>query len=729
MGAVSAQNDQVRRPWLRLWLAFMAINALFAPVSMLLWTLAGAEAPFVGGPVRIAMALSGLLLLVVQTLLHIGANNDTTVIFAGFTTAFVLQAVVFAPLWFLAARRDAWRRGVNDYWSAALTVGLVYAVGMALVIPSAYVGRPPAGRLSDPDGLLFTLSSLLSLIAPTVGGLLGGALVRLVAGASHVAINPSRVTEVAALNVTPIATAGATRDLSPAVRVRERLALINGLLGAVFTSITLMMIIMVFFFALMGVIGMMRQSALSLVRPLALLALVMAAGVAISIPLSWITRIHRRALAAFGALCCVAVIAYGGWRIRRFALAPAHPETPGVRDGLIVDMTEAGLLTLVVFGLMTAMFIGLALAPQSDFMAGRGWRPPARRWLANARRVLGMPNYLGSLGRKQLGPTALFLLSIVFSSFFVAAPFMIATPFGAQGFQLFSIPAQLETNIGTARAICGEYGSETTVAFMQRADAAGPPGSPLSACVQQILSARLGNVWFSPLMMLGFSGFFALVGLAFGRAGLRAATRAYQNVRDWDARAPIVFLRAFRADEARIPAARHGVLPRLSLRPGQPRTLDEIVLDTASPYGPVIAIGRPDEELPPLGAARIYARDGDWQATVTGLCDAAACIVICADASEGVQWELQQIVARGYAQKTVLLISPQLKRKDRRLLAHKLFAVNVSNGDPIGALHDTRGALTALTSKRSSRAAYGVALTIALDALLGEPVPPQPKAG
>lgn len=735
MRAAAKHNEAVRRPWLRLWLAFALINAMFAPVSMMLWALAGTQSPFVQGPVAILLGVFSLLILLLTALLHIAIGNDAALIAAGFFTAFTLQAIVFAPLWFVVARREAWRRGVSDYWSAVLGVGLIYAVGMALVIPSAYVGRQGSEDFSGPDGYLFTASAILSLIAPAAGGLIGGGIARAIAGAPRVAINPSRVADVAALDVAPIAAASTTRDLSVAVRVRERLSLINGLVSAVYTSVVLLMFIMLVIIALMTAITgpAPDRTAWSLARPLLTIAAIMAVGIALSVPLSWITRIHRRVLGAFGALCCLAVIVYGGWRIRRFAISPAQPEAPGVRDELILDMTQAGLLTFVVFGLMAAMFVGLALAPRADFMAGRGWRPAARRWLENGRRTLGMPNYLGSLGRKQIGPTILFLVSIVFSSFFVAAPFIIATPFGAQGLQLFSIPAQVETNIGTARAVCGEYQSGTVAQYMQRADAAGPPGSPLSMCVDRVIEQRLSNSWVTPMMMLGFSGFFALIGLAFGRASLRAATRAYQNVRDWDARPPIVFLRAFRADEARVPAARHGILPRLSLRPGQPRTLDEIVLDTASPYGPVIAIGRPDEDLPPLGAARIYARDGDWQGTVMRLCDAAACIVICADASEGVQWELQQVVARGHAAKTVLLISPQLKRNDRRLLAHKLLSLRVTRGDPIGAYsdsgEDSGGALVALTSKRTSRAAYAVGLTIALESLLGEPAPPQPKAG
>ena len=35
-----------------------------------------------------------------------------------------------------------------------------------------------------------------------------------------------------------------------------------------------------------------------------------------------------------------------------------------------------------------------------------------------------------------------------------------------------------------------------------------------------------------------------------------------------------------------------------------------------APFGPCVAIGKPDESLTPLGAARDYVRDADWQEEV-----------------------------------------------------------------------------------------------------------------
>jgi len=42
-------------------------------------------------------------------------------------------------------------------------------------------------------------------------------------------------------------------------------------------------------------------------------------------------------------------------------------------------------------------------------------------------------------------------------------------------------------------------------------------------------------------------------------------------------------------------------------------TFERVVEDQLSPFGPFVAIGRPEEPLSPLGAARDYVPDSDWQ--------------------------------------------------------------------------------------------------------------------
>jgi hypothetical protein len=47
-----------------------------------------------------------------------------------------------------------------------------------------------------------------------------------------------------------------------------------------------------------------------------------------------------------------------------------------------------------------------------------------------------------------------------------------------------------------------------------------------------------------------------------------------------------------------------------------------------SKIGPFVAIGRPGERLPQLGAIRLYVADPEWQEMVTRLMSEAALVVL-----------------------------------------------------------------------------------------------------
>jgi hypothetical protein len=62
--------------------------------------------------------------------------------------------------------------------------------------------------------------------------------------------------------------------------------------------------------------------------------------------------------------------------------------------------------------------------------------------------------------------------------------------------------------------------------------------------------------------------------------------------------------------------------------------------------GPVIAIGKPGESLPELGAARMYVEHDAWQRTVLEKLDQSALAIVRVGASPGVLWELDQVMSR-----------------------------------------------------------------------------------
>ena len=57
--------------------------------------------------------------------------------------------------------------------------------------------------------------------------------------------------------------------------------------------------------------------------------------------------------------------------------------------------------------------------------------------------------------------------------------------------------------------------------------------------------------------------------------------------------------------------------------------------------GPLVAIGRPSEWAPRLGAYRFYFKDSEWKAAVGPLMKRALLVVVLAGASEGLRWELE----------------------------------------------------------------------------------------
>jgi hypothetical protein len=102
-----------------------------------------------------------------------------------------------------------------------------------------------------------------------------------------------------------------------------------------------------------------------------------------------------------------------------------------------------------------------------------------------------------------------------------------------------------------------------------------------------------------------------------------------------DARDPVLYLRSFSDDyEAKL----EGFFPN---------TFEEHLVTSYKRHGPVVAVGRPKEGLPLLGASRLYFDNQDWQAGVRYLMSVSRDVVIHAGIAPGLLWEL------GVARRTV----------------------------------------------------------------------------
>ena len=77
-----------------------------------------------------------------------------------------------------------------------------------------------------------------------------------------------------------------------------------------------------------------------------------------------------------------------------------------------------------------------------------------------------------------------------------------------------------------------------------------------------------------------------------------------------------------------------------------------------------MAIGKPGEKLPPLGAARMYTTDDQWQQKVLEFLDKAQLIVVILSFTPSVAWEIEQVTADRLLPKTVFIIPPALTGGD-----------------------------------------------------------------
>jgi hypothetical protein len=161
-----------------------------------------------------------------------------------------------------------------------------------------------------------------------------------------------------------------------------------------------------------------------------------------------------------------------------------------------------------------------------------------------------------------------------------------------------------------------------------------------------------------------------LIGIPTGWAGLRwkrlRALRARRLLSD-DERPVILYLRSF-DDDARdaryrsIFAFCHGLTNENAWAP------EEDLAEAVGHAGPFVAIGRPGEQLPKLGASRLYVTDDSWRRVAAGLMKRSACVILRAGETPGLAWELEH-VASTLDPARVLLWTPIGKRHFRRFKA------------------------------------------------------------
>ncbi len=123
------------------------------------------------------------------------------------------------------------------------------------------------------------------------------------------------------------------------------------------------------------------------------------------------------------------------------------------------------------------------------------------------------------------------------------------------------------------------------------------------------------------------------------------------------------------------PRGQNALLPAVPREPVKPRNLllDMVMLRGSSTtitfeqylspaiesgLAPLVALGRPDDYLPPSGALREYATDHIWQERFKELAFRSKAILLQAGSSQSLNWELSLLLSKGLASKLFVVLGP-----------------------------------------------------------------------
>jgi hypothetical protein len=217
----------------------------------------------------------------------------------------------------------------------------------------------------------------------------------------------------------------------------------------------------------------------------------------------------------------------------------------------------------------------------------------------------------------------------------------------------------------------------------------GPFGSGVQVTIRAVTAALrkhyIKTPWFTyvrptvvgalALMVIGLGGAFALCAVYFPEAqtyierGSRAIAalilvgiffvvrhfrRSARVVLGITHAPPIVLLRSFKDDTGHAGGSFRDLAG----------TFEQALAAALSPFGAFVAIGRPGERLPLLGAARTYETEEAWQGAALELMTSAKLIVMIAGTTSGLQWELDQILEQDWQGK-LLFVLPSLSTADQ----------------------------------------------------------------
>jgi len=251
-------------------------------------------------------------------------------------------------------------------------------------------------------------------------------------------------------------------------------------------------------------------------------------------------------------------------------------------------------------------------------------------------------------------------------------------------------------------------------------------GDPVAPLPLPLLPATPALLVFAAAALLG--GTLLLVGATvLFRRGQATMQPSGDELMASDNRRPVLLLRSF-ADEGMSIADASLAPTWAQLTWGQTSSLarmEESIADQLRSFGPLVAIGKPGEALPRLGASRNYYSDTEWQAAALELMRDALLIVVIAGVSPGLRWELEAIARAGHESKLLVVMPEPHRRRRWQVITEELRDVPGFDGlareVPKGLLcmHAGPGVgCTLLSALRSGKIDYDTAIQLAIYGML-----------
>ncbi|MEU5211506.1 hypothetical protein [Streptomyces sp. NPDC020742] len=188
------------------------------------------------------------------------------------------------------------------------------------------------------------------------------------------------------------------------------------------------------------------------------------------------------------------------------------------------------------------------------------------------------------------------------------------------------------------------------------------------------------SVWATyglPTILMGLGFLLLTAGMRLNRLRRQHLAPVIHSSKELVGERYVLYLRVFDDDELRT-ALEAPLGTRTNLLRGLTaphfhsyRTQEEQLADAfRRKVAPMVAVGRPDEKLPLVGARRLYLPLNDWQDTVLTLIRGAQLVVLVAGTRPGFMWELVQTV-HDVSPERVLLLVPMdsAEYDDFRILA------------------------------------------------------------